>query len=133
MPRTAQEDLQRCRNGLHKIRAHKVISVYRHNKLEPGIGANNPAASKDLAEATQLYFTNRRRERDYVLDPFAWLELARQFEQNARRTDIECFPAARCRQAANLGNQYWQTQSVSLCTSLIQASNVRDERHDGNG
>lgn len=92
-----------------------------------------PRDSKDLPEAAQLDVTNGREERDHVLDSLARLDLIRRFEQNARRTDIDRFPIALYRQAANLSDQYWQSQSVSLCTSLIQASNLRDGRPDGNG
>ena len=110
-----------------------MVSVNRHSNLEAGSTADMPGDSKDLPEAAQLDVTNRREERNHVLDPFARLDLIRRLEQNSRRTDINGFAVALYRQAANLSDQYWQSQSVSLCTSLIQASNLRDGRHDGNG
>jgi hypothetical protein len=125
--------LERSRNQLRLVRAHKVVPVNRHSNLEARNTSDMPGDSEDFAEATQLYVTNRRQERYHVLDPLACLDLARQFEQDARRTDIERFAAALHCQVANLGDQYWQSELVSLCTSLIQASNVRDGRHDSNG
>ena len=109
-----------------------MIPIDRHSNLEAGIVPVTPRDSQYLPEATQLYVMNRR-ERDDVLDPLARLDLIRHLERNPGGTDIERLAAARRRQAANLSDQYWQSQSVSLCTSLIQASNLRDGRRDGNG
>jgi hypothetical protein len=120
-------------NRFSLVSAQEVIPVDCDSNLEPGITAHMPGDSKDLPEAAQPDVTNRREERDHVLDPLARLDLIRRFEQNARRTDIHRFRITLYRQAANLSDQYWQSQSVSLCTSLIQASNLRDGHPDGNG
>ena len=117
----------------HLVGAQEVVPVDRHRNLEAGITADMPRDSKDLAEAAQSYVTNRREERDHILYPLARLDLVRQFEQDAGRTDVDGLAAALYREAANLSDQYWQSQSVSLCTSLIQASNLRDGRYDRNG
>ena len=106
--------LERGGNRFHLVRAQKVVPVNRHSNLKPGTTADMTGDSKDLAEAAQLDVTKRREERDHVLDPLARLDLIRRFEQNARRTDIDRFPIALYRQAANLSDQYWQPQSVSL-------------------
>jgi hypothetical protein len=126
-------DLKCGGDGFHLVGAHEVVPVNGHRKFEVGTGADMPRDSKHLAETAQFYVTNRREQRDDVLDPLARLDLVRQFEQDAGGTDIDCFAAALYREAANLSDQYWQSQSVSLCTSLIQASNLRDERQDRNG
>jgi hypothetical protein len=110
-----------------------MVPVNRDGNLNAGQASDMPRDSKDFTQATQLYVTNRRQKRDHVLDPLARLDLARQFEQDTSRTDIDRLAAALHCKVADLGDQYWQPQPVSLCTSLIQASNVRDGRHDSNG
>ncbi len=125
--------LKHSRNRLYLVGAHEMVPIDGHGDLEPGTASIMPPASKNLTEATQLYALGSRRKRDHVLDPLARLDLVQQFERNAGRADIDRFPAALGRQTANLGDKYWQSQSVSLCTSLIQASNLRDTHHNGNG
>ena len=132
-PKPVSRKLKCCGDGFHLVGADEVVPVDGHRKLESGITADMPRHSKDLPETAQFYVANRREQRDDVLYPLARLDLVRQFEQDAGGTDVDGLAAALYREAANLSDQYWQSQSVSLCTSLIQASNLRDGRYDRNG